>query len=150
MKRTLGALLLTLGLAALPIHAADAAPTLKPCQDLQAPEGDYNTLTGQAAFGVSFSLAGPSCTKVDYVVRILDTAGNELNRTTLPGDGVFTSNSLLVAPPAGAPAPGSVCAEVFTGAGKKVYETAPPSNDAECVTGMYFVLDGGSGGRPMG
>jgi hypothetical protein len=32
----------------------------------------------------------------------------------------------------------------------KIIDQAPDTPDAECAIGAYFLLDGGTGGRPMG
>jgi hypothetical protein len=158
MKKTLGALLLTVGLVAVPLHAADAAPG----DSVRGPAcGDIFVDAGYATFGgqvpptafATVDTAKPSCDGATYQLLVLDAAGNSLLPDSETGDQATgdgaTSQFTLSGTPTGGPQ--SVCISVQSLTAKgKVIDQAPDTPDAECATGAHFLVDGATGGRPMG
>lgn len=153
MKKTLGALLLTMGLAALPLHAADAAPG----DSVKGPGcGDIFTDVNYSTFGgavpptaaATVDTAKPSCAGATYRMLVLSQAGTELGRDEEVGDG-STSQFFLTNEPTGGPQ--FVCISVQSlSANGRVIDQAPDSPDAGCSEGALFDVTGASGGRPMG
>lgn len=159
MKRTLGALLLVVGLAALPLHVADAAPADQVkgpgCGDIFT-STDYVTAGGNipaTAFS-SVTTAKPSCIGVTYRLVVLDAAGNSLLPASVTtdefvGDGVTSELPQLSGEPTGGPSTVCISIESRTSNGK-VIDQAPDTPDLGCARGAVFELDGATGGRPMG
>lgn len=158
MKKTLGALLLTLALAALPLHAADAAPgdTVRGpgCGDIQT-DSNYATFGGAVPPTVfsGVTTGKPSCAGGTYVLLVLDANGNSLlpeseTADEFIGDGMTSEFALSGVPTDG---PSSVCVSIESRtASGRVIDQAPDSPDVECARGALFLLDGATGGRPMG
>jgi hypothetical protein len=150
MKRTLVALLLALGLVALPLQVAHAAPADQvkgnACADITADPNYTNVFNGVATAYADITTAKPSCAGVLYTMTVTDGAGTVLGYDEAVGDG--GSLFQLAAVPTGGPS--SVCL-TFTSqtSGGKVIDLAPDAPDNGCTTGALFVLNGGTGGRVM-
>lgn len=160
MKRTIGALLLALGLAALPARVADAAPPAgelppgKACADITADASYTNTygLTGLpvspatvfAPFKTETEV--PFCFGTQYTLHVYATGGTLLAQESMTGDGTISSFQ-LDAEPSGAP--NVVCAALTSSTHAKVIDQAPNAPDGGCAIGTELVLNGDVGASGM-
>lgn len=160
MKKTLGALLLTIGLAALPLHAADAAPgdlvKGKSCYDFNADMNYADRFPSNAperqftpTVGGSIETVQPSCPDAYITLTVFDTDGNVLGTPDVKrGDGVSSVFGVSVEVPTG---PATVCVLLTTETpSHRVVDQAPDQTEDGCAVGGVFLINGGTGGRPMG
>ena len=161
MKRTIGAMLLTLGLLAGPLGRAHAAPgdqvRGKPCYDIQADINyadrpaptDPAPLFPPTVGGFVETPKAPACPDAYITLTVFDTAGNVLGTPDVKrGDGVATQWAVAVEVPTGY---SSVCVLLTSETSNhKVVDSAPDQHDVGCVNGGLFLLNGATGGRPMG
>ncbi len=171
MKRTLGALLLILGLIVPPLQVADAAPQDqvkgKPCYDItvdalyfdRAPENPPlpSPQFPRSVFA-QINTAKLPCADLLITLAAFDQEGLELATPATAtiadvdpeSDGTLFKMILVV----GDAAPDRVCVEATSQAGTKLVDIVPnaPDNDPNnpansCERGMLVVLNGGTGGR---
>ena len=159
MKRTIGALLLalglTLGLVVPPVALAapDDQVKGKSCADITAEAPAYTTSGGaHPAAGVGLvDTAKPSCIGVTYFLRVYTTAGVHIGTGSFEGDGVtgVGESIQLIAPVTTGTPPADACLVFTSESGGRVIDQAPNTADTECAVGAYFLLDGGTGARSM-
>ena len=161
MKRFLGALLLTVGLLAVPLHPVDAAPAgdrdpVKggACADITA-DGQYvdhffpatEAQFAPTVFG-TIDTAKPSCAGVTYSLSVYSTGPTpqRIGYDFETGDGI-TSHFDLSAEVAGAPT--TVCIVFASSNGDRTLDPAPNGPDGLCSIGSQRNLNGGTGASGM-
>jgi hypothetical protein len=154
MKRTLGALLLTLGLTltvALPGTAAVAAAPDDEvrgpaCGNIENGVANYSSANGPATVFAQFDTIKASCDRLTFTLTVYTTGPEPsvIGHASTPGTG--STNLQLQAVVSGAPA--VACVELTSSGGTTV-DQAPNSPDGTCSVGAEVLLNGGVGASGM-